>query len=93
MKINIEKAEMKVTDDIGYLGKVHFTVDQHKEPYEIVFHSKSGKDWGYSLHFLQNSGLEEEIEAVDQYLNDHDDAFQSLLRAALQAGNMTPEES
>lgn len=88
MEIKIKSAEMNVSDTDGYVGKVAFTVDQHKQPYAIVFHSKRGKDWGYSLHFLNESGPEEEIDAVDQFLDDDDDAYDSLLHAALQAGGL-----
>ncbi len=93
MEIKIKSAEMNVLEDGDYLGKVAFTVDHHKEPYEIVFHKKRGQDWGYSLHFLHNSGPEEEIDAVDQFLTDNDDAFDSLLHAAQQAAEQAkPDE-
>lgn len=88
MKIKIRKAEMHRTEE-GFLGTVQFEVESHKEPYQILFHSKNGQDWGYSLHFLHESGPEEEIDAVDQYLETNDDAFDDLLDAAIDSdGNI-----
>lgn len=84
MNININHVESNRTED-GLIAKVQFAVDQHKEPYEIVFYSKDGKQWGYSLHFLRESGLEAEIEALDQYIEENDEAFDLLLGAARQA--------
>jgi len=85
MKITITHAEMNRSAEEGYLGKVQFEVEHHKEPYEIALHSKSGRDWGYSLHFLHQSGPEEEIDALDRYLEEDDDAFDLLLEAAEEA--------
>jgi predicted RNase H-like HicB family nuclease len=85
MEIMIRNVVMSRTDEDGWLGKVEFAVKDHKEPYEIVFHSKDGRDWGYSLHFLDESGPEEEIDALDQYLEENDEAYEMLLDAALQA--------
>jgi len=85
MKIIIKNVMMSRTDEEGFLGKVDFEVEHHKEPYEIVFHSKDGRDWGYSLHFLHDSGPEEEIDALDQYLEENDEAYWMLLDAAREA--------
>jgi hypothetical protein len=85
MEIMIRNVVMSRTDEDGWLGKVEFAVKDHKEPYEIVFHSKDGRDWGYSLHFLDESGPEEEIDALDRYLEENDEAYEMLLDAALQA--------
>jgi len=81
MKITIRHAEMDRNEDGDYIGKVQFEVEHHKEPYEIVFFKQAGKDWGYSLHFLNQSGPEEEIDALDRYLEEEDDAYEQLLSA------------
>lgn len=84
MKITIKHAELEKTEEGEYFGRVHFEVEQHKQPYEILFHSKERIDWGYSLHFLNESGPEEEIDAVDQYLEENEEAFDMLLDAVEQ---------
>lgn len=84
MNIMIKFAEMSRTED-GLLGKVQFEVDQHQQPYEILLQSKDGRSWGYALHFLHESGPEEEIDALDQYLEENDEVFDMIIEAAEQA--------
>ena len=82
MNINIMNAAMTHTKEEGYVGKVSFQVDGHKEPYEIMLQSKKGKEWGYALSFLAASGLDEEIDALDEFLDENDEAFDQLIDAA-----------
>lgn len=81
MKFTIIQAKMSKTDD-GYVGAVQFTVEGHKFPYEMTLHSKRGRDWAYGLFFLNESGSEEQIDEVDEYLENHDEAFDELVEAA-----------
>lgn len=84
MDIMIKSVEMSRTDE-GYLGKVQLEVVNHQQPYEVLLQSKDGSSWGYALHFLDESGPEEEIDALDQYLEENDEAFDRILDAAEQA--------
>jgi hypothetical protein len=85
MILNIRNATMTHTKEDGYIGKVDFEVAGHKEPYEIMLQSKRGKEWGYALSFLAASGPDEEIDALDVFLDEDDDAFDQLIEAAKSA--------
>ncbi len=85
MKITILKATMEHSKEEGFLGKVHVEVDGHKSPYEVTLQSKKGREWGYALHFLEGSGREGEIEALEDFLEEDDDAFDQLIEAAQQS--------
>lgn len=82
MKFNIVEADMHKDSEGAFLGKTVFEVEGHKAAYEITFYSKRGKDWDYSLHFAQESGLEEQLNQVDAALEEDDDWFDALLDAA-----------
>ncbi|WP_166244490.1 hypothetical protein [Paenibacillus turpanensis] len=82
MNIQITNASMKHSAEDGYVGLVEFTVEGHPLPYEATFHSTNGKSWSYGLRFSKESGSEELIEAVEEYLDEDDAAFDSLVEAA-----------
>jgi len=82
MKLTIMQAGMTHTQEDGYVGTVHFRAEGHKHPYEITLHSKNGKEWSYGLFFLEESGSEDDIYEVEEYLEENDDAFDSLVDAA-----------
>jgi hypothetical protein len=82
MKIAIQKAEMTHSKEDGFVGNVEFLVDTHREPYEITLHSKNMKEWSYGLHFLNASGSEEEIFAVEELIDENDEYFDQLVDAA-----------
>lgn len=82
MNIRIMNAEMNHSKEDGYVGKVEFEVENHKRPYEMTLHSKNAKEWMYSLHFLNESGSEEEILSVEDYLEESDEGFDQLVDAA-----------
>jgi len=81
MKINILGAEMRRTDD-GYVGSVRFAVEGHRHPYEAALHSKDGKDWAYGLFFMSESGSMRDIDRVEAYLEENDEAFDLLVQSA-----------
>jgi predicted RNase H-like HicB family nuclease len=81
MKINILGAEMRRTED-GYVGSVRFAVEGHRHPYEAALHSKDGKDWAYGLFFMSESGSMRDIDRVEEYLEENDEAFDLLVRSA-----------
>jgi predicted RNase H-like HicB family nuclease len=85
MKMTIIEAAMTYSKEDGYVGKVQFQVDTHKYPYEIALHSKKGKEWSYGLFFLNEPGAEEDIFAVEDYLEENDEAFEQLVEAARKA--------
>jgi len=82
MEITIQKAEMTYSKENGFVGNVEFTVESHKAPYEITFYSKNQKEWSYGLHFLNASGSEDEIFALEELLDDSDEYFNLLVDAA-----------
>ncbi|UKS29132.1 hypothetical protein LOZ80_09445 [Paenibacillus sp. HWE-109] len=83
--IEVLKANMEFAKEDGYVGKVEFKVNGHEHPYEITLHSKRGKDdWSYALNFLNESGKEEDIEAVEELLEE-DEYFDQLVDAAQKA--------
>lgn len=75
-------ASMTYSKEDGYVGKVQFGVEGHDNQYEITLHSKKGKEWGYGLFFLHESGKEEQLLALEDELEDNDDLFDSLVEAA-----------
>ncbi|MFD2116733.1 hypothetical protein ACFSTH_20165 [Paenibacillus yanchengensis] len=85
MDISIISASMTFTKEDGYVGKVHFSVPAHRFDYEIVLQSKKGKEWGYGLFFLNESGDEEQLELVEELLEENDELFDQLVDAAKQA--------
>jgi hypothetical protein len=85
MEMNILQASMSHTKEDGYVGKVEFEVPGHKEPYEITLHSKKGDEWSYGLFFSKQSGNEEEIMAVEDWLEEDDAAYFRLVDAAMNA--------
>lgn len=87
MNIRIASAKMKHDPEDGYVGQVAFSVEGHPKPYEITLFSKKGKEWEYGLHFAEASGSEELIDEVEAYLEEHDEAFEALVEAALQASD------
>ncbi|MEK3882286.1 hypothetical protein [Paenibacillus sp. PL2-23] len=82
MRIDIMDASMTYSKEDGYVGKVQFGVEGHDNQYEITLHSKKGKEWGYGLFFLHESGKEEQLLALEDELEDNDDLFDSLVEAA-----------
>lgn len=85
MEMTILKAIMSHSKEDGYVGKVEFEVAGHKEPYEIALQSKKGQEWSYGLFFLKQPGSEDEILAVEDWLEEDDDAYDQLVQAALDA--------
>jgi hypothetical protein len=82
LKIKILKAKMTHSKEDGYVGNVEFLVESHKEAYEITLYSKNTNEWSYGLHFLNSSGSEEEIFAVEELLDENDECFEQLVDAA-----------
>ncbi len=81
MDITILNASMTKNEE-GYAGTVQFQVEGHSIPYEMTLFSETGDDYEYGLHFLNDSGSEEQITKVEEYLEESDDAFYRLIQAA-----------
>ncbi len=92
LNIQIINAQMHRNEDKRFIGKVECKVEGHRETYEVTLESKNMKDWGYSLLYLNESGPDGEIEALDQYLEDNDEAFDLLVDAAEKAYNNSLED-
>lgn len=82
MEIHILQASMNHSMEDGYIGKVEFEVSGHKQPYEIALHSKKGKEWSYGLFFLGQSGDEEQILQLEEWLEEDDETYMKLVNAA-----------
>jgi|GEM_PF-237338 len=80
--IDIQKASMSYSKSDGYVGQVEFRIAGHEMPYEMTLHSSNSKEWSYGLHFLQQSGREEDILAVEDMLEEDDELFDRLVEAA-----------
>ncbi|MDO7904857.1 hypothetical protein Q5741_00350 [Paenibacillus sp. JX-17] len=89
MKLTIMNASMKRDDEGAYLGQTIFQAEGYQSTFEITFFSKRGKEWDYSLHFTGDSGVEEEMLAVDALVEENDDVYDELLDAAW---NKLPED-
>ena len=86
LKMKVLHAEMTYSEQEGYLGKVHFEIEGHLQPYELTLQSdKRWDDWNYSLHFLRESGKESDILLVEQAIESDDDFFDDLVEAATAA--------
>ncbi|TMV48142.1 hypothetical protein FE783_19520 [Paenibacillus mesophilus] len=82
MKWEIIDAEMVYSKEEGYLGKVRFSLEGQRSRYEITLQSKKGNEWSYSLNFTEESGIEAEIEAAEERLEEDDELFDALVEAA-----------
>ncbi|MWC27931.1 hypothetical protein [Paenibacillus sp. MMS18-CY102] len=85
MNVNVLEAGMTHSQEDGYVGFVRFEVEGHVRKYEMALQSKRGKDWGYSLLFLDGSGPEEQIEQVEEQLEEDDDLYFRLIGVARDA--------
>lgn len=86
MQMQIRSAGLRHDPEEGYVGQVQFTVEGHPCAYEITLFSKKGREWEYGLHFADEPGSEEHIDAVEDWLEEDDTAFDRLVDAALAAG-------
>ncbi len=82
MKMEIVEARLTYDEKDGYVGLVVFRVEGHPDPYEATLHSTKGRDWSYGLRFAETPGDELKIEAVEEWLEEDDDAFELLIDAA-----------
>lgn len=85
MNVSILKSGMTYTEEDGYVGFVHFEVEGHARKYEMALQSKKGRDWGYSLFFLDGSGPEDQIDQVEEQLEEDDELYFRLIDAAKQS--------
>ena len=82
MQFTIINAKMAYTKEDGYVGAVAFCVEGLRQPYELTLQSKRRQDWSYSLHFQNESGSEEEIVQVEEWLEEDDEAFDQMIEEA-----------
>lgn len=86
MKAHVLNASMSYSKAEGYIGHVRFSVEGHKQPYELTLQSDGNEhDWNYALNFSDGSGSEEEIQQVDERLETDDELFDLLVNAAKDA--------
>ncbi|CAM3870098.1 hypothetical protein COLU111180_11700 [Cohnella lubricantis] len=85
MRINILGARTTRDDANGYVAHIQFEVEGHRQPYEATLQSDKGNEWSHSLFFLNESGSEEEIDAVEEALDTDDELFGTLIDAAEEA--------
>ncbi len=84
MKLTIIEAQMNFNKTDGYVGKVQFSAEGHSNRYEMALQSKKGKDWGYGLFFLHESGNEEQLDQMEDLLEEDDELFDFLIEAAME---------
>ncbi|MOA25622.1 hypothetical protein D3C78_1463600 [compost metagenome] len=82
VNVNVLGASMSYSKEDGYIGKVQFTVEGHVNEYEIALHSKKGKEWGYGLFFLHESGNEEQLLQLEDMIEEDDELFDFLIDTA-----------
>ncbi|WP_424765505.1 hypothetical protein [Paenibacillus sp. sgz302251] len=82
INIKLLDASMTYSKEDGYVGKVQFGVEGHLNAYEMTLHRKKGKDWGYGLFFLHESGKEEQLLALEDLIEEDDELFDFLVEAA-----------
>lgn len=86
MDVTVLNASMTFNEEDGYVGKVQFQTGDGQTGYEIALQSnKRGRDWGYGLFFLQDSGDEEKLLALEERLEEDDELFDFLVETAKQA--------
>ena len=73
---------MTLTEENGYVGRVQFSIEGDNNQYEITLQSKRGKEWGYGLFFMNESGKEEQLLAVEDQLEEDDELFDFLVETA-----------
>jgi len=84
VNITITAAKLIYVKKEGYSGYVHFEAEGHKAAYELTLIGKKSSEWSYSLNFLNGPGVEEEINAVEQEIEENDELFDSLIDAAME---------
>lgn len=85
MQYTLLSATMTYSKEDGYVGAVAFAIEGHRQPYELTLQSKRRQDWNYSLHFQNESGSEEEILQVEEWLEEDDEAFDEMIDEAEKA--------
>ncbi|GGG79787.1 hypothetical protein [Paenibacillus radicis (ex Gao et al. 2016)] len=82
MKVKILEAKMTYTKADGYVGQVQFEIDGSSNQYEMTLHSRKATEWGYGLFFLNESGDEDQLLALEDELEEDDELFDFLVQAA-----------
>jgi hypothetical protein len=83
MNVMIKSVRSTYSQENGYVGTIELEVEGHQSMYEVTLHSKDAKNWSYSLHFTKQSGMEEEIVALEERIEEDDDLFDSLVDAVM----------
>ena len=84
-EITILHTSMTYSKEDGYVGKVQFRAQGHRDAYEMALQSKKGKNWSYGLFFLETSGSEDDIFAMEDRLEEDDELFDWLTQSAMAA--------
>ncbi|MFS0727966.1 hypothetical protein [Paenibacillus sp. 1P07SE] len=91
-EITILSASMTYSKEDGYIGNVQFRFAGHRDAYEMALQSKKGKEWSYGLFFLDTSGREEEIFAMEDRIEEDDALFEGLIQIAMAALDSSPQQ-
>jgi hypothetical protein len=81
-KFQVIDAKMEYDQENGYVGTVAFQFANHKYPYEVTLYSKKGKQWMYGLHFMREPGNEEDLLAMEEFIEEHDEYYDFLIETA-----------
>lgn len=82
MNVEITIVKMSYSKEEGYLGSLHLKVEGHSSEYEMSLQSNKGRDWGYSLFFLNGFGNEEQMLALEDEIETNDELFDTLIETA-----------
>lgn len=80
--VKILGASMDYTKENGFVGRIQFEIVGQQNQYEMTIHSRKRTEWGYGLFFLNESGDEDELLAVEDMLEEDDELFDYLVNAA-----------
>lgn len=82
MNVEVILAKLTYSKEDGYIGSLHLKVEGHQSLYEMALQSNKGRDWGYSLFYLDGLGNEEQMMALEEEIESNDDLFDRLIETA-----------
>lgn len=82
MNVEITNVKMSFSKEEGYLGSLHLKVEGHSSEYEMSLQSNKGREWGYSLFYLNGFGNEEQMLALEEEIETNDELFDTLIETA-----------
>jgi len=82
MNVEVIYAKLTYAKEGGYVGALHLNVEGHAAQYEMSLQSNKGRDWGYSLFYLNGFGNEDQMLALEDEIEENDELFFTLIAKA-----------